>query len=96
MARLGTETRPLRVRLRNQEDLEVVSELCEEAGWKFIATLDPSQEPDVSEINQVLGLVSKSSSPLKIGRNDPCSCGSGKKYKKCCWQKASGETSPKG
>ena len=21
---------------------------------------------------------------MKIGRNDPCSCGSGKKYKKCC------------
>ena len=21
----------------------------------------------------------------KIGRNDPCHCGSGKKYKKCCW-----------
>ena len=20
----------------------------------------------------------------KVGRNDPCSCGSGKKYKKCC------------
>jgi len=23
---------------------------------------------------------------LKIGRNDPCSCGSGKKYKRCCGQ----------
>ena len=22
--------------------------------------------------------------PIKIGRNDPCPCGSGKKYKKCC------------
>jgi hypothetical protein len=22
--------------------------------------------------------------PKKIGRNDPCTCGSGKKYKKCC------------
>ncbi|MBK7009080.1 MAG: SEC-C domain-containing protein [Saprospiraceae bacterium] len=22
----------------------------------------------------------------KIGRNDPCPCGSGKKYKKCCWK----------
>lgn len=22
--------------------------------------------------------------PLKIGRNDPCPCGSGKKHKKCC------------
>lgn len=23
----------------------------------------------------------------KIGRNDPCPCGSHKKYKKCCWKK---------
>lgn len=22
---------------------------------------------------------------VKIGRNAPCPCGSGKKYKKCCW-----------
>lgn len=25
-----------------------------------------------------------SSLPRKVGRNDPCPCGSGKKYKKCC------------
>ena len=25
----------------------------------------------------------------KIGRNDPCPCGSGKKYKKCCYQQKS-------
>jgi preprotein translocase subunit SecA len=24
----------------------------------------------------------------KIGRNDPCPCGSGKKYKRCCGQAA--------
>lgn len=24
--------------------------------------------------------------PKKIGRNDPCDCGSGKKFKKCCLQ----------
>ncbi|WP_238374901.1 SEC-C metal-binding domain-containing protein, partial [Aggregatibacter actinomycetemcomitans] len=23
----------------------------------------------------------------KVGRNDPCPCGSGKKYKKCCINK---------
>lgn len=23
----------------------------------------------------------------KVGRNEPCPCGSGKKYKKCCWNK---------
>jgi hypothetical protein len=26
---------------------------------------------------------------MKTGRNDVCSCGSGKKYKKCCFNKAS-------
>ena len=25
---------------------------------------------------------------MRIGRNDPCPCGSGKKYKKCCLGKA--------
>jgi preprotein translocase subunit SecA len=25
----------------------------------------------------------------KVGRNDPCYCGSGKKYKKCCLAKGS-------
>ena len=24
---------------------------------------------------------------MKIGRNDPCECGSGKKYKHCCYDK---------
>ena len=31
--------------------------------------------------------VSPVSTRVKIGRNDPCPCGSGKKYKKCCWNK---------
>jgi uncharacterized protein len=28
----------------------------------------------------------------KVGRNDPCPCGSGKKYKKCCLNKPAGAT----
>lgn len=26
----------------------------------------------------------------KVGRNDPCPCGSGKKYKNCCMNKQTG------
>ncbi|OQK17613.1 hypothetical protein AU255_07030 [Methyloprofundus sedimenti] len=37
-----------------------------------------SVEPDYLE-SAVRSLV-------KVGRNDPCICGSGKKYKKCCLQ----------
>jgi uncharacterized protein YecA (UPF0149 family) len=29
-------------------------------------------------------IVRKPAVSQKIGRNDPCPCGSGKKYKKCC------------
>jgi hypothetical protein len=29
---------------------------------------------------------------MKVGRNDPCSCGSGKKYKKCCLAKDQSQT----
>ena len=28
----------------------------------------------------------------KAGRNDPCPCGSGKKYKNCCWGKETKKT----
>ncbi|MBQ7225236.1 MAG: SEC-C domain-containing protein [Clostridia bacterium] len=27
----------------------------------------------------------------KVGRNEPCPCGSGKKYKKCCGANQGGE-----
>jgi len=31
--------------------------------------------------------IKKMTQKKKVGRNDPCPCGSGKKYKKCCWPK---------
>ena len=31
---------------------------------------------------------------MKIGRNDPCPCGSGVKYKKCCYGKAQFQPAP--
>lgn len=32
-------------------------------------------------------MIDESKSKKGVGRNDPCPCGSGKKYKKCCWGK---------
>lgn len=29
-------------------------------------------------------MIRRKSAKNKIGRNEPCSCGSGRKYKKCC------------
>lgn len=37
-------------------------------------------------LNDIHNLFERLHAPkkVKIGRNDPCHCGSGKKYKKCC------------
>jgi preprotein translocase subunit SecA len=47
----------------------------------------PSPEPRWREIHGDAGAASSSPKVVassKVGRNDPCPCGSGKKYKKCC------------
>ena len=62
--------------------------------------VDLSIYGDLEDIEIGLGLRKKRSKPYdqgrwsilsqilpsfeKLGRNDPCPCGSGKKYKKCC------------
>jgi uncharacterized protein YecA (UPF0149 family) len=35
-------------------------------------------------------LAPKSESKQRVGRNDPCPCGSGKKFKKCCIKREGG------
>lgn len=40
----------------------------------------------VESLNQTRLAGLEAERPTKIGRNDPCPCGSGKKYKKCCLQ----------
>lgn len=42
---------------------------------------------EIHEISKTLGFRTRTEPIVKdkkIGRNDPCICGSGKKYKKCC------------
>jgi len=35
-------------------------------------------------LRQLSQIEGKNTTQKKVGRNDPCHCGSGKKYKKCC------------
>jgi len=50
---------------------EVAKFVKERDGWKF-------------EDGELVGETPIVREEPKIGRNDPCPCGSGKKYKKCC------------
>ena len=47
-----------------------------------------SREKTIDADFQEIRLLKTKGSRMKIGRNEPCPCGSGKKYKKCCLNKA--------
>jgi len=51
----------------------------EEGQWLYVAG-----EHDIKPVSSVKTTPPKNARPKNIGRNDPCSCGSGKKFKKCC------------
>jgi preprotein translocase subunit SecA len=49
-----------------------------------------TERPELVKNDNRPGKVSKQKTiekSIKVGRNDPCPCGSGKKYKKCCYPK---------
>jgi Protein of unknown function (DUF1186)/SEC-C motif len=59
---------------------EEMAQLADEIARLTGAT---SLEDDLSDSNLISGPTPKLQSQ-RVGRNDPCPCGSGKKYKKCC------------
>jgi preprotein translocase subunit SecA len=58
-----------------------VDELEEDFQRRKRRELEQARMAGAGEYQQVQQVVR---SGAKIGRNDPCPCGSGKKYKKCC------------
>ena len=42
---------------------------------------------DARTVPMVLEPTQKQLARMRVGRNDPCPCGSGAKFKKCCYRK---------
>ena len=63
---------------QNYSDSELVTLLQAQQGMDFIS--DPD---DRDSFSRDAPTTIRNTEP-KVGRNDPCPCGSGKKYKKCC------------
>ena len=75
----SASTRPMPANLKMQHN--------ESDGMGFVA---PPQRVQQGNQPQSVGGPPQLRQPIKtekkVGRNDPCSCGSGNKYKKCCGQ----------
>ena len=86
MAKIGTQKRPAIVRVQTSQRAEEVIALCAEHGLHYILGIEPDKLEDISDVQRALSPPEPAQTVLKVGRNDPCPCGSGRKFKKCCAQ----------
>jgi SWIM/SEC-C metal-binding protein len=83
-AKLGTEKNPAVVHVKTKERMNEVAKIFEKNGWKYTIELQQDKPEDISELEILLNWPKPIEAQNKVGRNEPCPCGSGKKYKKCC------------
>ncbi|MAY42837.1 MAG: zinc chelation protein SecC, partial [Oceanospirillaceae bacterium] len=82
----GSKKYPLTLTVTSEERKQEVEKMLTEANLYAVITVDTDNKAveSISELTALLqtaGTVKLEKTPA---RNEPCSCGSGKKYKKCC------------
>ncbi len=78
MAKLGSDKRPVRATVQTMERAQEILALCDSHGWKAVVGVEPYQPEDIAEVERLLNPPAPASAAAMPGRNEPCSCGSGK------------------
>lgn len=82
--KLGTQKKPAMVNVQTKEREKELESVFAENGWKYTIELDPDKPENISDLEVLLNPQKTKIAEEKVGRNEPCPCGSGKKHKKCC------------
>ena len=75
----------MNVRIQSQEQVSQAAQAMEEQAGQLsnVTYTHPNEDGSVSSDRQALGPATAVQDVPKVGRNDPCPCGSGQKYKAC-------------
>jgi SWIM/SEC-C metal-binding protein len=84
LAKLGTENNPAVINVKTEERVKEFESIFKEKGWKYTIELEPDKPEDITDLEILLNPIKTKIAEKKVGRNEPCPCGSGKKYKRCC------------
>ncbi len=80
----GSEGAPLSLRVGSESRKAEIDTILIENDLFAYVDVDAEQDEDIAELEVLLNKPATVVLEKTPGRNDPCSCGSGKKYKKCC------------
>ena len=82
--KLGTEKNPAVVSVKTKKRMKEVEKIFKENGWESKIELNRDKDEDITDLEILLNWPKPLKAEKKVLRNEPCPCGSGKKYKKCC------------
>ncbi|MBU3018747.1 SEC-C domain-containing protein [Paraglaciecola agarilytica] len=82
--KLGSENAPLAIQVQTTERESELRAVLQQHNLYAEITLDPDQPENTLQLDTLLQLPGTQKFAKTPSRNDPCLCGSGKKYKKCC------------
>ena len=83
-AKLGTEKNPAVVHVKTKKRMKEIAAIFEKHGWKYKIEMEKDKPEDITDLEILSNPPKTVVAEKKIGRNEPCPCGSGMKYKKCC------------
>jgi SWIM/SEC-C metal-binding protein len=82
--KLGSSSNPAVVRVQTPRKADEILSICNRHDWEVIVGVEPGKPENIADLENLLNPPTPLRHPVKVGRNDPCPCGSGLKYKKCC------------
>lgn len=80
----GSAESPLSLSVQTEARYAEVLEILNQNKLVADIKIDAAQDENIIELETILNKPKTTTFEKTPNRNDPCSCGSGKKYKKCC------------
>ena len=84
--KLGSANSPLTLIVSSEHRKVEIKQIVEENSLIANIEVDASQQENTIELDAILNKPTTQTVIRTLSRNEPCNCGSGKKFKKCCSQ----------
>lgn len=82
--KLGSSELPLTLLVNSETRQQEIHKIVQELDLVAQIEIDPNKPENIVELSAILDKPKTQTKLIIPNRNDPCSCGSGKKFKKCC------------
>jgi len=82
--KMGSKNLPAEISVQTEARQAEIEAILLENKWVGEVVVNADKKENIKDLEFLQDNVVVTVKAVKIGRNDPCSCDSGKKYKKCC------------